>query len=271
MSAKINIIQNGYSYEEKIIMNSCDVFNKNNGTRKSPENLTIEVQRANGSCCLIRSSGSTILFDTMGPWERDLLLERLASLKVHPDDVDYVIGSHGHPDHIGNMNLFQKCKRHFIGIASYSKDMYYKDCFIEPIERKSEENDDINHDNDDEGNDIGDNNHDNNGTNPSFITTYLPDFKIDNNLTIVATPGHTSDDVSLIINNCDEFGTVALAGDLFERAEDVNNEQIWLSAGSANPDSQRYNRKRLLFSVDWILPGHGPIFSTKLAHLTTEL
>lgn len=237
MSANIHVIQAGYSSRINI---------KEIGSLSIVETTDSDtVQKACGSCCLVRSSNSTVLFDTMGPWKKDILLEKLNSLKIHPDDVDFVIGSHGHADHIGNMNLFKCCKRQFIGICSYFKDIYFEDFFHESLNI-------IRHE-----------------TKPSSMSsdaqiyTYKPDFRIDNNLVITATPGHTNDDVSLIINNCDNYGTVALVGDLFECGLDVKDDSIWLNAGSTNPTVQRYNRELIYSSVNWILPGHGPIFKTK--------
>lgn len=249
MSAAIDIIQDGYSHDEVIVIEESQKYHHHEFligfTKTKPTaDQNRQVQRANGSCCLVRSSGLKIIFDTMGPWEKNLLLDKLNNLKIHVDDIDYVIGSHAHPDHIGNMNLFQNCKRQFIGIASYYQDMYFKDCFTEEVKLKK--------DGDVEVGDSG------------VVASYKPDFQIDKNLSIIATPGHTSDDVSLLIQNCDKYGRVALAGDLFERGQDLEDDQIWLVAGSAQPDVQRHNRGIVLNSVDWIMPGHGPIFKTDL-------
>lgn len=48
----------------------------------------------------------TILVDTGGPWDRHFLQMKLKEKDLEPDDVSYVIGTHGHSDHIGNLNLF---------------------------------------------------------------------------------------------------------------------------------------------------------------------
>ena len=196
--------------------------------------------RATGSCCLVRSDGHKILFDTMGPWERDLLLDKLAKLKVHPDDVDHVVCSHSHPDHIGNLNLFTKALKHFVGTSVYTGDIYDLNCF-EPsgsFKYKSDR-----------------------GVETDVIS--YNDFSIGSNLSIEPTPGHTLECVSLIVNNCENLGTVGLVGDLFERREDVEDEGIWLGAGSQNPDLQRANRSRIYNKVDYIMPGHGPLFKTR--------
>lgn len=45
------------------------------------------------------------------------------------NDVDYVVCSHGHSDHIGNNNLFLSAK-HIVGFSVSYKDLY----FIHPFE-----------------------------------------------------------------------------------------------------------------------------------------
>lgn len=48
----------------------------------------------------------TILVDTGGSWDRDFLRLKLKEKDLEPADVSYVIGTHGHSDHVGNLNLF---------------------------------------------------------------------------------------------------------------------------------------------------------------------
>lgn len=51
------------------------------------------------------------------------------------------------------------------------------------------------------------------------------------------------------------------AGDLFEKSEDIEDEQVWLGAGSENPTAQRSNRLRMALLADVIIPGHGGQFT----------
>lgn len=51
----------------------------------------------------------------------------IAGLEKHnltPDDIDYVVCTHGHSDHIGNNNLFLKA-RHIVGLSYSYKDHYF--------------------------------------------------------------------------------------------------------------------------------------------------
>lgn len=223
MTSKIDIITSGYATPFQKVQNS------------SPSKF----MSATGSCCLVRSQQSLILFDTMGPWEKDLLLNKLADLHVHPEDIDLLVCSHSHPDHVGNLNLFTQAKRHFVGTSVYTKDIYDLNCF-EPT---------------------GSYTYKTTGGDEIEVIKYEP-YSVDSNLLIKATPGHTMECVSMIVQNCENYGTVGLVGDLFENSEDIKDESIWLSAGSQNPDLQRANREAVLNSVDYILPGHGPLFKT---------
>ncbi|XP_037336820.2 metallo-beta-lactamase domain-containing protein 1 [Pungitius pungitius] len=61
--------------------------------------------RADGTITLI-TGPRTILVDTGGPWDRSFLLTTLKKRGLEPRDIDVVVGTHGHSDHIGNLSLF---------------------------------------------------------------------------------------------------------------------------------------------------------------------
>lgn len=48
----------------------------------------------------------TILVDVGAPWERDLLIDLLNAYGLSAHQVDVVVCTHGHSDHVGNLNLF---------------------------------------------------------------------------------------------------------------------------------------------------------------------
>ncbi|KAG9346328.1 hypothetical protein JZ751_006639 [Albula glossodonta] len=60
---------------------------------------------ADGTISLLQGP-KNILVDTGGPWDRDFLLGCLKEKGLDPDDMDIVVGTHGHSDHIGNLGLF---------------------------------------------------------------------------------------------------------------------------------------------------------------------
>lgn len=77
---------------------------------------------------------------------------------------------------------------------------------------------------------------------------------------VLATPGHTSEDLSLVINT--DVGVVAIVGDLFENAADLEHEELWLSQ-SRDPSRQRKSRAEIFELADFIVPGHGDRFATR--------
>lgn len=175
---------------------------------------------ANGSCTLIETPAHKVLVDTLGPWNRDDLLKKLADLQLTPDQITHVVGTHGHPDHVGNMNLFTSPSTiHVLATSVYCGDRYLNHNFAEqPFAIKKDQ------------------------------------------IMVYATPGHTKSCVSVICRDVETFGSVAIVGDLFERKEDLDDESIWINAGSEDPQSQRANRRWILRQVDYIVPGHGPMF-----------
>ncbi|NXC11126.1 MBLC1 protein, partial [Orthonyx spaldingii] len=74
-------------------------------------------------------------------------------------------------------------------------------------------------------------------------------------LEVTPTPGHTRAHVSLVALGT-SLGTVAVAGDAFERRGD---EGEWAQL-SEDPAEQRRSRRRLVALADVIVPGHGEPF-----------
>lgn len=193
MSYKVEVLYEGYSKME-------------DGTMK-----------ANCSCTLVKGP-TNVIVDTMTAWDKDKILSGLQKHEVKCEDINYAIGTHGHSDHLGNLNLFTNAK-HIVGFTVSYKDEF----FIHPFE------------------------------------TGEP-FKVDDNLQIIPTPGHTTADVSVIVKTAD-LGTVVIAGDLFEREEDIFDPSLWkYVAGSEKPEEQEKHRNEMLLLGDYIIPGHGPMF-----------
>ncbi|XP_044578095.1 metallo-beta-lactamase domain-containing protein 1 isoform X2 [Cotesia glomerata] len=158
---------------------------------------------ANCSCTLIKGQEINIIVDTMTAWDRDKILTALRSHNVKPEEINYVVCTHSHADHIG-------------------------------------------------------------------------EYQLNEDLKIIATPGHTSEDITLLIKNCRIINTdvndvdgsqalqtycVAIVGDLFEKEADIADPEIWKSVGKKELEkTQAKNRLMIIKSADYIVPGHGPMF-----------
>uniref|UniRef100_A0A915PWA4 Metallo-beta-lactamase domain-containing protein 1 n=1 Tax=Setaria digitata TaxID=48799 RepID=A0A915PWA4_9BILA len=83
--------------------------------------------------------------------------------------------------------------------------------------------------------------------------------RLTENVYLLKTPGHASDDISVLIKNTSFFGTVIVSGDVFLRKEDMKYPTMWRPLAT-NEAEQEESRKRLLCLGDYIIPGHGPLF-----------
>jgi len=175
---------------------------------------------ANCTCTLVKGP-KNIIVDTMTPWDGKNLINAIEKHGIGCDDIDYVVSTHGHSDHVGNNNLFLNAK-HLVGRCISYKQMYYDDSAF-------------------------------------FNSDGV--YEIDESIRVISTPGHTLTDVSVIVQTSKE--SIAIVGDLFENEDDIMDESIWLNAGSENPDLQKKYRKAIIEQVDWIIPGHGAMFSTR--------
>lgn len=85
-------------------------------------------------------------------------------------------------------------------------------------------------------------------------------FMIDDNVEVMPTPGHTGQDISVLVRTVE--GAVAIVGDLFECEQDLEDEGLW-RASSELPAEQEKSRGRVLAAADTIVPGHGDRFQVK--------
>lgn len=172
--------------------------------------------RANGSSTLI-SGSKTIIVDTGSPHDGDKIIKRLAKYGANAAEVDYVVCTHGHSDHVGNLNLFPNAK--FIVGFDMSEGDHYLD-------------------------------HDFKGGKP---------YQIDDDVEVIPTPGHTHSDVSVLVRNVKDYGTVVVCGDLFEKEDDDTD---WRNV-SEWEEKQGENREKIIEIADYLVPGHGPMFAVK--------
>lgn len=187
--------------------------------------------RARAQCTVTLVKGpKRIIVDPGSAWDTDWLVSAMWEKgNLRPDDIDYVICTHGHSDHIGNLHLFRRAT-HIIG------------CDIQTPEGQGQE----------------------------FLCHDFADpFEIDNDVRVVATPGHTSEDVSVLVRTGSKnMGCVAIAGDLFESEKDFEEPEMW-QQWSRDERTQMINRDRILSKAQFIVPGHGAMFRVEAKHLST--
>lgn len=161
---------------------------------------------ASSNIILIKDSGKNILVDTGSFGEEKKIISALKKEGLATGDIDIVINTHLHADHLGNNYLFSKA--FFIdSLGEFKKGLF------------------------------------------SIIATK---HKIGENIKIIRTPGHTSEDVSVIVNTAK--GKVAVIGDVFWRA---NDKKLLIVE---NKKKLAASRRKILKIADWIIPGHGKMF-----------
>ncbi|XP_002131594.3 metallo-beta-lactamase domain-containing protein 1-like [Ciona intestinalis] len=165
---------------------------------------------------------SPILVDTSGPWASEKLKSDIHGAGYTLDDIKTVVCTHGHSDHIGNLNLFLKAK-FFVGFDIFCGNVYETFDFKSPSAK----------------------------------------YIVRDDIEIIATPGHTNADISVIVKNTD-LGTVVIAGDTFENDKDyLDAGSVWKSL-SENIDQQEISRDKILSIADYIVPGHGKMFNASV-------
>ena len=114
---KIKILAEGYS--------------RNSLTQ--PGENQLPVINANCSCVLI-TGNSNVIMDTMTPWDGDFISQALKNNGLTPNDINYVVCTHGHPDHTGSNHLFLKAKQ-VVGFCISFQDQY----FLHPFDKSNRE------------------------------------------------------------------------------------------------------------------------------------
>ncbi|KAM7364521.1 metallo-beta-lactamase domain-containing protein 1 isoform 1-T11 [Cochliomyia hominivorax] len=80
---------------------------------------------ANCTSTLVRTrSNKNIIFDTMTAWDGNVIVDALRKHSLDPKDINIVVCSHGHSDHIGCNYLFTNAEWHFVGSCMSRRDKY---------------------------------------------------------------------------------------------------------------------------------------------------
>ncbi len=142
----------------------------------------------------------------------------MALTNVSNFDVNYVVITHGHPDHFGQSNFFPNADLFYGAFQNHNS--RYK----------------------------------------STQLRYANRMAIRSGIHIWSTPGHTTDDISLVVGGVEGMGRVAIVGDLFYSEEDAESSGEEWSKEATNPALGLYNRRRVLCNADYVVPGHSKLF-----------
>ena len=69
-----------------------------------------EILDARSSVTLIVSGNRKIVVDTGHEGEEEQIKRALAGLQLSPEEIDYIVNTHSHPDHCGNNRLFSQAE-----------------------------------------------------------------------------------------------------------------------------------------------------------------
>ncbi|ADC68726.1 beta-lactamase domain protein [Methanocaldococcus sp. FS406-22] len=139
------------------------------------------IKKASSSVTFIQTKSHNIIVDTSTKDKRELIIEELKKLNLEPKDIDVVINTHRHYDHIENNDLFENAKIY----ASA------QECIVECDGCKLYSNMDE-------------------------IEEFIPVEKFhDDEITILKTPGHTYGSISIV------YGDYVIVGDAAPLRENI--------------------------------------------------
>ncbi|XP_065347316.1 uncharacterized protein LOC135944368 [Cloeon dipterum] len=179
-----------------------------------------QTMHANCTVTFIKGCKFNILVDTMTAWDGAKLLALLEGIQVKPEDIDFVICTHGHSDHTGCNYLFTNAA-HFLGQAVQRAEKYE----TTPLQN---------------GNDYV--------IEPSVKVVSTPGHTMDS-VTVLVETGPDAFGLVAVTGDLFEREEDIVCPELWR---DV--------AGSENPKLQEQNRSKILQQADYIIPGHGPMF-----------
>ncbi len=180
-----------------------------------------------GSTVTLIKSDQNILVDTGYFNDADGIIGELKKENLTPIDIDIVVLTHVHTDHVVNNYLFTNAKIY----CKFKGDSEYPGQFHDVKTGKAQR------------------------------TDILDGAKLAHEVEFLETPGHTNDSISVVVKT--EEGKVVIAGDAIaeEKMTDFKNEpKSFLIYGI---DKYNDSRRKILEIADYIVPGHGAMFKVK--------
>ncbi len=169
---------------------------------------------AHSTSSLIVGGSHNILVDTSTPALRNRLISGLRSRNLGPQDIDILICTHLHPDHVGNNDLFPNA-------------IWYA---------RQEENPE------------------------PFYRKVRNDVELIPGVRLIHTPGHTRGSMSVEVDT--PAGRYIIAGDAFPTKDNFDK---WCPPNiNCDEGAALRSMKRIAYSADFIVPGHGMPFLADL-------
>lgn len=180
-----------------------------------------------GSTVTLIKGEENILVDVGSFLDRERIIDELKKEGLTPDDINKVILTHLHLDHMVNVDLFNKSKVYckLIGGTRYPGQFHV---LSEGYLKRTELFD---------------------GT------------KISKDVSILLTPGHSMDMISVVVNT--KGGKVVIAGDAISNEGLANLEKQPNTLTIVNTEKFNKSRKKILDIADYIIPGHGGMFKVQ--------
>lgn len=182
-----------------------------------------------GSWALIRTPDhKNILFDTGGPAVRGFVLDNLAKHGLTPRDIDAVIISHLHWDHICNVDFYPQAEFYLSQREwEYGVDMKNRDRWIDEKVIMCLR---------------------------AYHLNLLEDgdHELFPGMTTIMTPGHTPGSMSLVLDQGKE-GKWVLAGDAVKHRKELSTLQVHMSK---DPQATENSIRRIRAMASRVLPGH---------------
>ncbi|KAI6184401.1 Beta-lactamase-like domain-containing protein [Aphelenchoides bicaudatus] len=204
-------------------------FSLNNDTLRASAGITLitDEKRSTNEICLI-------LVDTGSASRRMDLLKALSAVGVMPEYINNLVLTHLDLDTVGNMNLFPEANIYVGNRRSKAETVYFPKMA------------------------------------PSFDqnNSGLPFTQLCDNtfvsIFLYLTPGFTNEDISVVVKNVADFGTVAVTGNLILDEEDLQNTENAVKRFSQNNEQAELwniSRKEILAIADFVIPGYGQPFN----------
>ncbi|MBU1149127.1 MBL fold metallo-hydrolase [Patescibacteria group bacterium] len=177
-----------------------------------------------GSSVALIKSDHNILVDSGYFTDTEEIIAKLKEENLTPSDIDIVVLTHVHTDHVANNYLFDKAKIY----CKFKGDSEYPGQYHDRLTGKANR------------------------------TDILDGTKLADGVEFLETPGHTNDSISVVVET--KEGKVVIAGDAIAEEDliDFANEP----KSFIIYDLEKYNasRRKILAIADYIVPGHGPMF-----------